>query len=198
MSPVTTIPDDAGQDFIAQLLDSEITRKKAEERLFRTFEYFIPQGMSRFSLTEDESFNAYSDTILSAIDSILHHAFEGRSKLKTWLFQIFHHKCVDLLRQKTTQKRSVFRTWTITDVLYQLSDPAKLAIQELADKGDWDILHEKLQQIGDSCRKLLQYWAEGLRDKEIAMAMEYKTTDVVKSSRQRCLEKLRQLYKPSR
>ena len=37
-------------------------------------------------------------------------------------------------------------------------------------------------------------FADGYNDKEIATAMEYKTADVVKTSRLRCLDKLRQLY----
>ena len=63
------------------------------------------------------------------------------------------------------------------------------------EKADKDLVKQKLKEVGESCRQLLLRWAEGLSDKEIAIAMEYKTADVVKTSRLRCLEKLRQLYK---
>jgi RNA polymerase sigma-70 factor (ECF subfamily) len=79
--------------------------------------------------------------------------------------------------------------------LYNLSDSAKLVIQKMTEKTDWDFLRQKLNEIGENCRKLLQHWAEGYHDKEIAALLEYKTADVVKTSRLRCLEKLRQLYK---
>jgi RNA polymerase sigma-70 factor (ECF subfamily) len=195
MSPVTTFKDDAGRNIIEQLLEGGINRRKAEEQLFSTYNYFIREGIIKYSLSDDESFDAYSDSILSAIDKILSHSFEGRSALKTWLFQIFHNKCVDLLRKKTTHKRSIFKTLSVTDILYNLSDSAKLIIQKMIEKNDWDFLRQKLNEIGESCRKLLQYWAEGYHDKEIATLLEYKTADVVKTSRLRCLEKLRQLYK---
>ena len=195
MSPVSTFQNDAGRSIIEQLLEGGISRRKAEEQLFSTYSYFIREGAAKYSLTEDESFDAYSDSILSAIDKIISHSFEGRSTLKTWLFQIFHNKCVDLLRKKTTHKRSVFNTMSIADVLYNLSDSAKLVIEKMAEKSDWEKLRQKLNEIGDNCRKLLQYWAEGYHDKEIAALLEYKTADVVKTSRLRCLEKLRQLYK---
>jgi RNA polymerase sigma-70 factor (ECF subfamily) len=63
------------------------------------------------------------------------------------------------------------------------------------EKNDWDLLHDKLNEIGENCRKLLLSWADGYPDKEIAALLEYKTADVVKTSRLRCLEKLRQSYK---
>jgi len=194
MGPVNTIHDDAGRDIIDQLLEGGISGRKAEEQLFSTYSYFIREGINKFSLSEDESFDAYSDSILSAINKILSHSFEGRSTLKTWLFQIFHNKCVDLIRKKTTHKRSVFNTIVITDVFYNLSDSAKLVIEKMAEKNDWEKLRQKLNEIGDNCRKLLQYWAEGFPDKEIALLVEYKTAEVVKTTRLRCLEKLRQLY----
>ncbi len=194
MGPVTTINDDAGRNIIDQLLEGGISRRKAEEQLFSTYSYFIREGINKFSLSEDESFDAYSDSILSAINKILSHSFEGRSTLKTWLFQIFHNKCVDLVRKKTTHKRSVFNTIVITDVFYSLSDSAKLVIEKMAEKNDWEKLRQKLNELGDNCRKLLQYWAEGFPDKEIAVLVEYKTAEVVKTTRLRCLEKLRQIY----
>jgi RNA polymerase sigma-70 factor (ECF subfamily) len=41
---------------------------------------------------------------------------------------------------------------------------------------------------------MLLLWADGYSDKDIAGLMEYKTPDVVKTTRLRCLEKLKQLY----
>jgi RNA polymerase sigma-70 factor (ECF subfamily) len=193
MNPLTS--DSTDQELIRQLLAGGQDRRRAEDKLFGNYSYFIREGIAKYSLTEDESFNAYSDTVLSALDKILSHSFEGRSTLKTWLFQIFHNKCVDLIRKKTTHKQSVFNTLSITDVLYNLSDSAKLVVQKMADKTDWELLRRRLGEIGDSCRSLLQLWADGFHDREIAGMLNYKTADVVKTSRLRCLEKLRQLYK---
>ena len=52
-----------------------------------------------------------------------------------------------------------------------------------------------MAELGDNCKKLLAMFADGYSDKEIAVSMEYKTADVVKTSRLRCLDKLRQSYK---
>ena len=74
------------------------------------------------------------------------------------------------------------------------ADRERAFIQTLIDKTDWKVLREKLGQLGDDCRKMLLLWADSYSDREIAALMEYKTADVVKTSRLRCLGKLRQLY----
>lgn len=183
------------QDIINNLLHQGIDRKKAEEQLFSHFAYFIEQAMHKYSFTEDEAFNIYADTIMVAITRITDGSFEGRSSLKTWLFQIFHNKCVDLVRKNATNKSSVHHALSISGVLFQMADTAKLVIQEMMERTDMELIRQKLNEIGESCRRLLLLWADGYNDKEIAVAMEYKSADVVKTSRLRCLEKLKLLYK---
>jgi len=183
------------RDIIYRLRQDGIDRKKGEEQLFSSYAYFIQQAMHNFSFTEDEAYNIYADTILAAINQITGGTFQERSSLKTWLHQIFHNKCVDLVRKKATNKSSVHRTLSIPDMLLQMADTAKSVIQEMMEKTDRELIKQKLNEIGQTCRQLLMQWAEGYSDREIAAAMEYKTADVVKTSRLRCLEKLRQLYK---
>lgn len=182
------------RQIIDNLQQDGAQKRKGEEELFSTYIYFIQQGMLKHSLTEQESFDAYSDTILSAIEKIASGSFEGLSSLKTWLYQIFHNKCVDLFRKKTTNKNSVHQTIAISG-LFHLADNAQSVIQKLVEQTDLAILRQKLEGLGDACRQLLMLSAEGNSDKQIANIMEYKTADVVKTSRLRCLEKLRRQYK---
>ncbi len=121
-----TIMDSAGsfrytdQEIIEQLRQSGIDKRRSEEQLFNRFAYFIREGMTKHALSEDESFNAYSDTILAALENIKNTHFEARASLKTYLYQIFHNKCVDLLRKRTTNKNSVHRPETISDRLMHI------------------------------------------------------------------------------
>lgn len=172
-----------------------VLRRRGEEQLFTTYIYFIKEGMRKYTLSEDEAFDAYSDAVLVAIQKVTNGSFEGLSSLKTFLYQIFHNKCVDLVRKKTTNKQSVHQTISISDMLLHLSDTAKSVVHRLVEQADFDLLKQKLHQLGDNCRQLLLLSAEGNSDKQIAGQMEYKTADVVKTSRLRCLEKLRRLYK---
>jgi len=185
----------ADGEIIDSLLLSGVERRRGEEKLFNNYSYFIREGIRKYSISPDEAFDAYSDTILSAIEKIVKGSFEGRSSLKTYLFQIFHNKCVDQLRKNATKKSSVHQTVSITDMLYQVADAAKTVVQKLVEKTDWDVMKQKLNELGENCQKLLLLSADGYSDKEIALSLEYKTPEVVKTSRLRCLEKLRQLVK---
>jgi RNA polymerase sigma-70 factor (ECF subfamily) len=183
------------QEIINRLRESGIDQRRSEDELFNRFSYFIREGMNKHALSEDESFNAYSDTILAALENIRNTRFEARSSLKTYLFQIFHNKCVDLLRKKTTNKQRVHLSETISGKLLQLSDNARSIIQQLIDQADWQLLKEKMKLLEEKCRQLLTFWGENYSDREIAAQLQYKTADVVKTSRLRCLERLRKLYK---
>jgi len=185
----------ADQAIIHGLSQTGTERRKSEEALFTSYSYFIREGMHKYSLLEEEAFDAYADSVLAAIRRITDGSFEGRSSLKTWLYQIFQHKCVDLLRKKTTNKNSIHQTADISDMLYQLSDASKNIIQQMMEQTDIELLKKRLHELGAKCRDLLLLSAEGYSDKKLATELVYKTADVVKTTRLRCLQKLRQLYK---
>lgn len=182
------------EELVNNLQQNNSLKRKAEDELFNRYAYFIREGMNKYSITEEDSFDAYSDTILSAIDNIAKGAFEKRSSLKTYLYRIYYNKCVDLIRKKTTNKSSIHQTVVINEMLEKISDPAKTVIQQMIEKTDLHILRNKLKELGENCKKIIALFSDGFNDKEIAVLMEYKTADVVKTSRLRCLEKLRQLY----
>lgn len=182
------------EEMIRNLKANRVEKRRAEEHLFNRHAYFIKEGMSRYSIDQEDAFNAYSDTVLQAINNIVTGRFENRSTLKTYLYRIFNNKCVDLIRKKTTNKSSIHQTTPISDMLSMISDPAKTVIQRLIEKNDVELLRAKLNEIGENCKKLLVMFADGYNDKEIATLMEYKTADVVKTSRLRCLDKLRLIY----
>jgi RNA polymerase sigma factor (sigma-70 family) len=185
---------EADRQIIGLLRQKGLEKRKAEESLFNKYAYFIREGMHKHRLSEEQAFDAYSDTLLVAIESISNETFKGDSSIKSYLYKIFHNKCVDLFRRNTTNKNSTNRAQSINEELLRLSDRSRSIIQTLIDKTDWKVLREKLEQLGEDCRKMLLLWADSYSDREIAALMEYKTADVVKTSRLRCLGKLRQLY----
>jgi RNA polymerase sigma factor (sigma-70 family) len=192
MRPDNTITD---ADIIDNLTRNGNDRRKAEDQLFNGYSYFVKEGIRKYSLAEEDALDVYSDTIISAIEKITTGFFEGRSSLKTYLFRIFHNKCVDRIRQLTTNKNKIHRTAALADQLLSgITDSAKSIVQRMAERSDFDVLRTRLNELGDNCRKMLALFADGYSDKEIAVAMDYKTAEVVKTSRLRCLERLRQSY----
>ena len=195
MPSFTSPLNDQDLDIARNLRLGGASRRLAEDHLFRKYSYYIREGSRKYFISEEESFDAYTDAILSAIETITKGQFENRSSLKTYLHKIFHNKCVDLIRKKTTNKMSVHQTSGLDDMMLQLSDTAKPVIQKLIERSDFEQLRRQLDQLGEKCKKLLNLFAEGYSDKEIAEIAEYKTGEVAKTSRIRCLEKLRQSYK---
>jgi RNA polymerase sigma-70 factor (ECF subfamily) len=179
---------------IGLLRQKGLEKRKGEESLFSEYAYFIQDGMRKHRLSEDEAFDAYSDSVLAVIGSIANETFQGQSTIKSYLYKIFHNKCVDLFRKNATNKNSVNRTYSINEELFRLSDKSRSIVQTLIEKAEWTVLKERLEQIGDDCRRMLLLWSDSYSDKEIAVVMNYKTGDVVKTSRLRCLAKLRQMY----
>ena len=180
------------RDIIMSLQAGGSQRRMAEKQLYEHYYYLIKHGSSKYSISEEDSASAYSDTIIGVIENIVQHKFEGRSTLKSYVFQVFFNKCVDLVRKETTNKNKVHVTTAIDDFLVVLPDKTKSVVQQMIEKHQKSSLYQKLEEIGDKCKKILLYFEDGYTDREIAEFMDYNSSDVVKTSRLRCLEKLRQ------
>ncbi len=179
-------------EIVEGLKQTGSVKRKAEDKLFSTYAYFMPTGQKKYDLDEDHIFTAYSETVFKTISKITNNEFEGRSSLKTYMHSIFHNNCVDLLRKKSSNKYAVNKAEEVTGTVEKLSDPAKSIIQTLIEKTDLEILKEKLKNIGSKCKDLLELFLEGHSDKIIAQQLHYSNSDVVRTSRGRCIEKLRQ------
>jgi RNA polymerase sigma-70 factor (ECF subfamily) len=167
-------------------------RINSEKELYLQYSYFINEGCKNHQLTKEDSFSAYSDTIFSAIHNIISDKFDGRSTLKTYLFQIFSNKCVDLLRKSTTNKEQVNKSMEFSALLEQLPDGAKNGIEKLIDDHKWLTIKMQMEKIGEKCKKILLMFEDGLKDREIAEVLFFNSPDVAKITRLRCLEKLKE------
>lgn len=182
-------------DIVAGLQAGGSARTSVENRLYEKYLHFIREGTRKHRLTQEDCTSAYDDAVLAVIEQVNTGRFLGQSKLETYLYQIFTNKCVDLIRKKTTNREQVHNAVSIDDSLLQIPDPARSVVQELISQHDTERLHQHLHSLGDKCRQMLLAWGEGYSDEEIAKQMNYNTSSVAKTSRLRCLEKLREAYK---
>lgn len=167
-------------------------RVQSEQLLYTTYYYFIDEGSRKFNLNSDDSFSAYSDAVLSTILNVVSGSFDGRSSLKTYLFQIFSNKCIDLVRKNTTNKQQVHKTMPVPELLSQLPDAARNIVEKLITNEKRKALAESLEKIGEKCREMLLLFEDGFSDKEIAEQLAYNNAAVAKTTRLRCLEKLKE------
>lgn len=167
-------------------------RTAYEKILYNQYAYFIDEGCRKQNINYDESFSAYSDAVLSAIHNIINNHFDGRSSIKTYLYQIFSNKCIDLVRKSTTNKNQVHKTTPVPEMMNQLPDSTKTSIERLMHNELKTKIKMQLGTIGKKCKDLLLMFEDGLTDKEIAQELSYNNAAVVKTTRLRCLEKLRE------
>ncbi|TAF29715.1 MAG: RNA polymerase sigma factor [Runella slithyformis] len=188
------LKDDA---IVQGILAGGTQRRLFENKLYEKFYYLVRDAQFKHKISADDAQSAYSDAILGVIDHVVSGRFEGRSELKTYLFQIFTNKCVDIIRKNTTNKSEVHQNSVgLEDALAWLPDEAQSVVRKLIAESEVEQLRKHLRQLGEKCREMIMAWGEGYSDDEIAQMMAYNTAAVAKTSRQRCLEKLKEKYSP--
>ncbi len=180
---------------IENLRAGNAERTRQEKLLYEEYFYFVNEGCRKYNLTYEDSFSAYSDAFLSAVLNIVAQRFDGRSSIKTYLFQIFSNKCIDLVRKNTTNKQQVFKTMEMPELMNQLPDAARTVVEKMMNREQRLAVKENLEKIGDRCKELLLLFEDGYTDKEIAEHLQYNNAAVVKTTRLRCLDKLRERVK---
>lgn len=183
----------------AQIIDGLVKnngqRTGFEKALYLQYSYFIEEGMRKHHLTYDDSFSAYSDAVLAVIQNISNSSFGNQSSLKTYLFQIFSNKCIDLIRKRTTNKHKVHQSVGEPELLSHLPDGARGVIEKLIDQQKLAAIKEQLEVIGEKCKGILLLYEDGYTDGEIAEKLDYNSAAVAKTTRLRCLEKIKEKMK---
>lgn len=187
-----SLPSDT--EIATGILAGGSARRQFENKLYEKYFYLIKDGTFKHKITEEDASSVYSDTIIAVIDAIVSQKFQEKAQLKTYVYQIFSNKSVDLIRKNSTNKESVNQGFSIDDSTLQMPDEAKLIIQQLSEEFEFDKLKKHLTMIGEKCKQMLMAWSEGFSDKEIAVMLEYNSPQVAKTSRLRCMEKLKENY----
>lgn len=178
---------------ILGLINDLHQRARFEKEFYLQYEYFIDEGRRKYHLTYEDSFSAYNDAVLSVINNIINNRYDNKFLLKTYLFQIFHNKCVDLIRKISNNKQKVNQSSTTPELLSHLPDTVKTAIENLIDQEKISLVTKYLEAIDEKCRDILLLSVEGYTDKEIAEKLNYNNAAVAKTSRLRCREKINKL-----
>lgn len=196
MAPI--LPNLTDAELVESIRPGAPGKRQAENALFRKFAYLIKEGAWKHKLQQDDTSMAYSDTILTVIESIESGRYQASASLKTYVYQIFSNKCVDQIRRNSTNKAAVHHGASLDEYVYEIADEARSIIERLMQSYDYALLYQRIQQLGDKCREMVRMWSEGTTDQHIADELGYQSSDVVKTSRLRCLDKLRSMYRQAK
>lgn len=140
----------------------------------------------QYGLPDEDILDAYQDAILIYFQKVESGSLVLRKgSPKTYLFSIGKFKLIDKIR-KDSKLRSILKN---------------IPQEESIELEDYNELNERQQQLktalftmGRSCKELLNlFYFKQYSIKEIKDAMEYKTDNVVKAHKSRCIKKLKEI-----
>jgi RNA polymerase sigma-70 factor (ECF subfamily) len=92
--------------------------------------------------------------------------FRGESSLRTYLWRVVSHTCLDQLRAQSKWK------WTELDALEQGEGPAGVVQAPATNREDRDLLFRVLERVPQECRQLWRMIVAGFSYREMSLRME--------------------------
>jgi RNA polymerase sigma factor (sigma-70 family) len=137
-----TVADDLGsvEQQARQALDAD-DRRRALELLLGHYGRAVYGYCRRMVRDPDLADDLLQTTFLQAYNSFP--GFDGRSSLRTWLFGIAHHRCLDAVKARQ-------RWWRRTDSLEEVYEVAEAA-DDLEDKA----ISADIRRVLDACLERL-------------------------------------------
>lgn len=158
--------------------------RKALEWVYTEYkEAFFAYLMDKVE-AKDELEDLYQDSVVAMFQNFsLKQLTLDNSSIKTYLFAIGKNKAAGRFRgpRKVDQDDIVQR-----EKVYQVEE------HELSE--EQNALRKAFKLLGESCKELLRmHYYRGLTDKEVQEMTDYRDINTIKSSRSRCLKKLKSL-----
>jgi|SRR5450432_255558 len=135
--------------------------------------------------TEQDADDIFQETIVAFIDSVQKGKYRQESGIRTFLISIAKNFWYNEIRKRQRAQNR--------ENLFELErDPEEAAISEvIQDREMKHQLNKLLQELGDSCRKILElFYYENLSMKEIVSQMPYENEQVVRNKKYKCLQQL--------
>jgi len=105
-----------------------------------------------------------------------------RNQLNTYIISIAKYICM----AQRKKSKNLDLNYEINDEMELEEGPESLVI----NKEKIHLLHEVMSILGDKCKKVLMYWANGYRMKQIAELMDYKSENMAKKKKYKCFKSL--------
>lgn len=151
---------------------------------------FLSWAQARFRCPEQDALDVYQELMLAFYENARKGSIDQlRGKLRTYLFGIGKYMLIQ--RYKTMRQVD-----TLDEVPPDLTAEQAAIDHQLAWDDRREIMWQAIQALGDSCRDLLiMVYYHRIGQDIIAERLGYKNTDVVKSQKVRCMQKLRKHFR---
>jgi len=149
--------------FIAAYLDGDVEAVAEVDRWIQS------AARSYFRRLASQWDDVLQDVRLEVYKALSSHQFRGEANLKTYVWRVVNHSCLDLVRKASR--------WRWTDV-----EESKEA-QEVADRrredemvslATTDLLTKVMERVSEECRRLWQMIFSGLSYREMSAELDVK------------------------
>ncbi|MEL6845779.1 MAG: sigma-70 family RNA polymerase sigma factor [Bacteroidota bacterium] len=161
--------------------------------LFDQYRGLVIKGMNRYRLSEEDSLDVYSDTIIAIGQQVRAGRFRGDSKLSTYLFKIFYNRCLNKVRDNKS------RQLNLVEEMPDVPTGAQSILQSLIQQEEVGRLLEVMDQLGQRCKEILllrEYY--GYSMEEIAEKIGFQNARSVSAMKARCRTKLKEMIAKSK
>ena len=162
----------------------ELIRQGKEEKAFiKLYKYFpkVENFVKTYGGTTQEAKDLFQDAIIIVHEKLKSNNLTLTATVETYLFSVCKYQWKDILKQKnknvsiSDSQEPNFENDFIDEIEYQ----------NKLKKGE-----KALNAIGERCLHLIKlFYYEGLSMKEIAAKLRFKTVNVAKNQKYKCLER---------
>ncbi len=148
---------------------------------------FIQWSRSSYRISEDEARDYYQDVIAIFFEKVMSGSLTDiDSSLKTYLFGIGKNQIRQFYQRIGREEKNQSR---VTEHYTFIAESPSLNEHYIQAKS---ITEQAFKSIDSACKKLLQlFYFQQKSMKEIAEIMGYKSEEVSRTSKKRCLDKIR-------
>jgi RNA polymerase sigma factor (sigma-70 family) len=168
------------EDILAKIARGE---EEALDFLYKKYYRMMTNIVLRNNGTEQEAKDVFQDALVVFWQKASSKELVLTSKISTYIYSI----CLNLWRKELERKSRLVQTDG------EDGEP-EFMTHERDEK--IKIIHECINDLGDTCRKLLSYhYFDGMSMTEIAVKLGYANTDTAKTKKYKCKQKLYNLVK---
>lgn len=167
--------------------DSEIMKaisrgdESALDYLYKKYYRMMTRIVLTNSGTEDDAKDVYQDALVVFWQKVRSGNLVLTSKISTYLYSV----CLNLWRKELDRKSRLSHEEKDGEVIMDFDREERARI-----------IHECINDLGDTCRKILSYYYfDGMSMSEIAERLGFANTDTAKTKKYKCKKRLDSLVK---
>lgn len=133
--------------------------------------------------TSEDFEDVFSTTLMQFVKTVINRPeLTIKHQLNTYIISIAKYICM----AQRKKNKNLNLNYDMNNELDFEEGPESLVII----KEKIYLLHEVISSLGDKCKEVLMYWANGYRMKEIAKLMGYKSENMARKKKYKCFKAL--------